>query len=320
MLSVTVSTNEDNALHKVFTTLENNENLDKEIMRLSSGEIVGEIPLLNTNRSGWRLTTTVKAVEKSVVLAISGQVLQTKLEQDINFAARFYRAISILHADRIQSTIDRLGRTKIAQGQPLKDVFFIFQFLHDSDIDWLLKVGRYHKIPANTILIHEQGAVDAFHLLFDGMIALSVSVNKRNPLEDAFAKMENQEVSGREIARLSKGDIIGETLFIDSRLPSTTAKTVKDSAILSIERRVLLAKLEQDIGFAARFYRQIASLLIHRLQKLQSQFSHSRHTHSKRQQLTDNNNQEDEIDTFSLDEIALASKRFDWILTQLKIQ
>lgn len=171
-------------------------------------------------------------------------------------------------------------------------------------------------------MIHERGAVDAFYLLLDGMISLSVSVDKRNPLEVAFAAMENQEVSGREIARLSKGEIIGETLFTDSRLPSTTAKTIKDSIILSIDRRLLLAKLEQDIGFAARFYRQIGSLLIHRLQKIQGPFNHSRRVHS-RQQSTQNiteDDSEDEIDTFSLDKIALASKKFDWILTQLKIQ
>lgn len=133
-LAVTVSTTENNSLHSAFKLLENNESLDKEIMRVSSGEIVGEIPLLNV----WRQNNAVKAIEHSVVLSISGQTLQAKLEQDINFAARFYRAIAILYADKIQSTIDRLGRTKIAQGQPLKDIFFIFELLHDSDFDWLL--------------------------------------------------------------------------------------------------------------------------------------------------------------------------------------
>lgn len=314
-LAVTIPTAENNILQNAFEALEQ-QNLDKEVTRLFSGEIIGEIPFLKS----WRPTSTVKAVEKSVVLSIPVETLQTKLEQDVNFATRFYRAITILFAEKIQNTINQLGRTNTVQNQPLKDVFFIFEFLYDSDIDWLLKVGHKQQIPANTTLIHERGAVDAFHLLLDGMVSLSVSVDKRNPLEVAFAAMENQEVSSREIAKLSKGEIIGETLFTDSRLPSTTAKTVKESSILSISRRVLLAKLEQDIGFAARFYRQIASLLIHRLQKLQSQFSYSRRVYSKRQPLTNNEGDEDEIDIYNLDKIALASKRFDWMLTQLKVQ
>ena len=314
-LAVTVSVTEKNLLQNAFEVLENRESLDKEITKLVSGEIVGQIPLLNT----WRNTTTVKAIEKSVILSISGQVLQTKLEQDIDFATRFYRAITILLADKIQSTINQLGRNNIIQIQPLKDIFYIFEFLYDSDIDWLLKVGYKQEILANTTFIHEQGALDAFYLLLDGMISLSVCGNKRNPLEVAFAAIENQEVSSREIARLSRGDIIGETLFTNSRLPSTTAKTIKNSIVLTINRRVLLAKLEQDIGFSARFYRQIATLLLHRLQKIQSQFSHSRRVYSQKPQLTKDVTEEDEIDTSSLEKIALSSKRFDWILTQLKI-
>ncbi|NJM22437.1 MAG: cyclic nucleotide-binding domain-containing protein [Richelia sp. RM2_1_2] len=306
---------EKNILQNAFELLEQRQSSDKEITRLFSGEIVGKMPPLNI----WQTSTAVKAVEQSVILSIPGDKLQGKLEQDVNFSARFYRLITILFANKIQNTINQLGSTSTAQAQPLKDIFFILEFLYDSDIDWLISAGKKQEIPANTTLIHEQGAVDAFYILFNGVVSLSVSADKRNALTAVFAAIENQEIPLREITRLSKGEIIGETLFTDSRLPSTTATTVTDSTVLSIDKRVLLGKLEQDIAFAARFYRQMATLLVHRLQKLHSQLRFSRHIYSKTQQLIEDIDREDEMDASSLDKIALSSKRFDWMLAQLKI-
>ncbi|MEL7241064.1 MAG: cyclic nucleotide-binding domain-containing protein [Cyanobacteria bacterium J06573_2] len=312
-LAVTIA-GEKNILQSAFELLEEHGGSDQEITRLVSGEIVGKTPLLNI----WQNHTSVKAVEKSVILSIPGKKLQTKLKQDINFAARFYRAITILFAEKIQSTINQLGSSNAAKAQPLKDIFFILEFLHDSDIDWLISAGQKQEIPADTKLIHEQGAVDAFYILLNGVISLSVAADKRSALTAAFAAMEDGEIPNREISRLSKGEIIGETLFTDSRLPSTTAKTVTDAILLSIDRRVLLGKLEQDVAFAARFYRQISTLLTHRLQKLYGQIKYSRHIYSQPQQLTQDMDEDDEMDAFSLDKIALSSKRFNWMLTQLK--
>lgn len=311
-LAITVP-EEKNILQNTFERLEQRGSSDKEITRLFRGEIIGRTPLLNI----WQTNTAVKAVEKSVILSIPGDVFQTKLEQDANFAAHFYRAITILFAEKIQNTINQLGFAKTVQTQSLKDIFFILEFLYDSDIDWLISAGQKLEIPADTTLIQEKGAVDAFYILFNGVISLSVAADKRNALTAAFAAIENGEIPNREIARLSKGEIIGETLFTDSRLPSTTAKTVTDSILLSIERRVLLGKLEQDVAFAARFYRQISTLLIHRLQKLHGQLKYSRHLYSKTQQLIKDMDEEDEIDTSFLDTISLSSKRFDWMLNQL---
>ncbi len=70
--------------------MEGVETVTQEIARLGSGEIVGEIPLLNVRA----ISTTVKAVENSLILLISQKELTAKLQQDIGFAARFYRAIA----------------------------------------------------------------------------------------------------------------------------------------------------------------------------------------------------------------------------------
>lgn len=315
MLTVTIGEPDNNPLTRAFAAIEGIETPNREIARLSSGEVVGEVPFIST-----RLTaTTVKAVEKSLVLSIPQQELAAKLQQDVSFASRFYRAIAIILSDRLQSMINQLGRSNIAQGQPLKDVLFVLEKLHDSDIDWMMNCGTQHKITANTVLIHEQGAVDALYILLSGIMSLSVSEDERNPLARAFAAMEDSEVKNREIAKLSKGEIIGETPFIDGRLPSATVKAIEDSLVLSISRQQLAAKLQQDTGFASRFYQVIATLLLNRFQVMLNHIGYGRRVYSQGQPLDENIEYEDELDSSVLDRMALAGKRFEWMQERLRV-
>jgi bacteriocin-type transport-associated protein len=315
ILTVSVSQADNNPLTRAFAAIEGGEISGREIARLSSGEVVGELPLIGNRPTA----TTIKAVEKSLVISIPQQKLAAKLQQDVGFASRFYRAIAIILSDRIQSTINQQGRKNLAQSQPLRDVLFVLGGLHDSDIDWITAYGKMQKILANTVLISERGLVDGLYILLDGAMSLSIDENERNPLARAFAAIEGSEISGREIARLSKGEIIGETPFIDGRLPLATVKAIEDSIVLSIERQELAAKLQQDIGFASRFYQVIATLLSQRLQGMLSQLGYGRRVYSKGLPLAKDVEYEDELNDNVLDRVALAGKRFDWMLGQLKV-
>jgi bacteriocin-type transport-associated protein len=316
ILKVTISQPDNNPLTRAFAAIEGNEILGREIARLCSGEVVGEIPFVNTRPTA----TTIQAVEKSLVMSIPQQELAAKLQQDVGFASRFYRAIAIMLSDRLQSTINQLGRSNLAQGQPLRDVLFILGELHDSDIDWMMACGTQQKIPANTVLIRERGTVDALYILLDGIMSLSITEDERNPLARAFAAIEGNEISGREIARLTKGEIIGETPFIDGRLPFATVKAMEDSIVLSIDRQEMAVKLQQDIGFASRFYRAIATLLSHRLQGMLSQLGYGRRVYSKGLPLAESAKYEDELNDSVLDGVAIAGKRFDWMLGRLTVR
>ncbi|NEU76291.1 cyclic nucleotide-binding domain-containing protein [Hassallia byssoidea VB512170] len=315
ILTVTVSQPENNPLARAFAAIEGSETSRREIARLSSGEVVGEIPFLGSRPT----TTTVKAVEKSLVMSIPQQQLAAKLLDDVGFASRFYRAIAIMLSDRLQSIINQLSRSNLAQGQPLKDVLCVLGEMNDSDIDWMMATGNPQKIPANTVLIHEQGPVDALYIILGGTMSVSISEDECNPLARAFAAIEGGEISEREIARLSKGEIVGETPFIDARLPSTTIKALEDSLVLSISRQQLAAKLQQDVGFASRFYRAIAIMLILRLQGMLSRLGYGRRVYSKGQPLDENIEYEDELDSNVLDRMAFAGKRFDWMQGRLKV-
>ncbi len=314
ILTVNISQPENNPLTRAFAALEGGEILGREVGRLSRGEVVGEIPFVSSRS----IATNIQAVEKSLVMSIPQQELAAKLQQDVGFGARFYRAIAILLADRIESTIHQLGRSKFTPSQPVKDVLFILGALHDSDIDWLMATGTPQKIPAHTTLIHERGPVDALYLVLDGTLSLSISLDDRNPLARAFAAIEGNEILGREVARLSKGEIIGETPFIDSRLPFATVKAIQETMVLSIPRQQLAAKLQQDVGFGSRFYRVIAILLYQRLQGMLSQLGYGRLVYSQGLPLAENLEYEDELNDSVLDGVALAGKRFDWMLGRLR--
>ena len=301
-LAVTLSQPDNNPLSRAFAAIEGGETSVREIARLSSGEVVGEIPFVSVSP----ISTTVKALDKSLLMSIPQRQLAAKLQQDAGFAARFYRVIAILLSDRLQSIASQLSRTKLIPSEPLKDVLFILGELHDSDIDWMIANGSRQETVAGTVLIHRGRPVEALYILLDGIITVSVTEDDRNPLTRAFEALDGGETSSREMTRLSRGEIVGETPFIDARLPSTTVKTVKDSLVLSIPRQRLAAKLQQDVGFASRFYRVIATLLSNRLQGMLSRLGYSRRVYSKGQPLDEADKYEHELDTRVLDHIAMA--------------
>jgi bacteriocin-type transport-associated protein len=312
-LIATVSQTRHNPLARAFATIEGDGTAGLEVARFSSGEVVGENSLI-----GVPSTTNIQALEKSLLMSIPLGQLAAKLKQDAGFSARFYRAIAILYSDRLQSLISRLGRSKLVQMQPIRDVLFIFGKLHDSDLDWFTANGKLKRIAPQEILLRQGGPVDALYVLLQGQMAVSISSNQDNPLTRIFATLEGNKASEQEIAKLYKGEIMGEATFIDGRLPYADIKAVEDSLVLAIARSELLAKLQQDVGFAARFYRAIATLLSDRFQGLLNRMGYRRHTYSPGQTLSEKVKYEDEIDSDILEQMSLAAVRFDWMLENLK--
>ncbi|MBE9113600.1 cyclic nucleotide-binding domain-containing protein [Nodosilinea sp. LEGE 07298] len=74
------------------------------IAHLATGEVVGEMSFVDSQPP----SATVSALETSIVLAISCTQLRHKLQQDIWFASRFYRALAILLSSRLRSTVKHL--------------------------------------------------------------------------------------------------------------------------------------------------------------------------------------------------------------------
>lgn len=314
-LVTTVARQDNNPLAQAFATLEGNSPSGFEILRLFSGEVVGENIFTGLKSQA----LTISAEDRCSVVSLPLKELKTKLGRDKGFAARFYRAIAILYLNRLEYLLEHLGRKNFSGNQAVRDVLYIFGQLHDSDLDWAIANGAIEKIPAQTTLVRQGRPVEALYLLLDGRMSVAFESNQHNPLTNIFATLEGIESSGQEIAKLYRGEIIGEAPFIDGRLPYATVTAVENSVVLALSRPLLIAKLQQDVGFSARFYQAISTLLADKLQGIISKISLGRRTYARSQSFNDPVISEDEIDADTLEQMSFAATRFNWMLGRLKV-
>lgn len=147
--------------------------------------------------------------------------------------------------------------------------------LSNQDIDWMLTAGDREEIDPGTVLIRQGQPLDALHIILDGALTVSLTRDNANPLGRAFAALEGGTLVGREITRLSSGEMVGEIPFMESYLPSTTVTAATKSSVLTISKTQLMQKLQQDQSFAAHLYRASAVLLANRLQQMMHNLGHS---------------------------------------------
>jgi len=76
-----------------------------ELVRLSEGEILGEMSLVDKSPP----SASVRVTKKTVFLALDQELLRRKMEEDAKFAANMYRAIACFLSMRMRATIANLG-------------------------------------------------------------------------------------------------------------------------------------------------------------------------------------------------------------------
>ena len=76
-----------------------------EINRLGVGDIIGEMSFLDAALP----SATVTAVGNGLALFLDKETLARKLEADVAFGCRFYRALAIFLADRLRGTVRRMS-------------------------------------------------------------------------------------------------------------------------------------------------------------------------------------------------------------------
>ncbi|HEY9794515.1 MAG TPA: cyclic nucleotide-binding domain-containing protein [Leptolyngbyaceae cyanobacterium] len=177
----------------------------------------------------------------------------------------------------------------------MKKVFFLLGELDDDDIDWMVATGRRDEVVAGTVLIQEGKPIDTLHILLEGTLSVSVAA-----------------LEGKTIARLTSGAVVGEMSFADARPPSATVQAVENSLVLSIPRAYLIEKLQEDLGFASRFYRAIAIFMSTRLRGTVRYLGYA-----KDQLLSEDTGSED-LSPEITDNVPLAKARFDWLLRRMK--
>src|SRR5579864_4164628 len=130
----------------------------------------------------------------------------------------------------------------------MRKALHMLGILDDIDVDWMASNGALQSISAGTVLVYEKRPIDCLYVLLEGQLTVNVG-----------------GVHGKQVAVLWPGEIVGEIAFVDSRRPTASVTAVQNSYLLVLPHEALSSKLTKDQGFAARFYRAIATFLADRL-------------------------------------------------------
>ena len=158
----------------------------------------------------------------------------------------------------------------------------------------MLSAGNRQLVPAGTSIIQEGKPIESLFVIIDGLMVAS-----------------RTDIAGRRAMR--SGEILGEISFVDSRAPAATVTAAEDSVVLAIPKAKLTEKIEQDVHFAARFYKAIAMFLSDRLRNHIGLPAYSADAG-----LDEGRAYSDEIDPAVLDNLAIAGARFTWLQKRLR--
>jgi CRP-like cAMP-binding protein len=273
---------------------------DIEIAQLSAGELVDEMSFIGDRAP----SVTVESMMPCQVIAVPKRKLRIKLEQDLDFAVRFYHEATISLSGRLRGLSSLLAQSKVLPGQSLRKVLYLFSVLNDNDIDWLTTYGRQEQSTTGTVLIQQGEPVEAIYFLLQGTLSVVITI----PVDGIATE--------REIAQRSSGEMVGEMSFVEIGNASATIRCAENSRILAIPQALLREKLQKDRGFASRLYHALAIILVDRLwdDLLRRGFSARAYAQD---QPVDDQYEEDEIPLDVLETTLLAGTRFKWMMNRL---
>lgn len=173
----------------------------------------------------------------------------------------------------------------------MRKVLYILSQLNDEDAEWLARTGRIVSCNDGDRLITEGVATQDLYFVLAGEVGVEVG-------------------GAGEVARLGRGEVIGEMSFVDSAPPSATIVAHQKAKVLAVDKRVIEERLRTDSGFAGRFYKAIAIFLADRLRSTMGRMRSDGGLRGD--QIMD-----DELDEGILDQLSLAGSRFDHMLSLL---
>lgn len=249
---------------------------------------------------------TIKVIDSSQILSVAKVKLAAKLEQDGDFASRFYHLLSLKLSAQLKGLSELLTQNQAAPSEPLRKVLLVFAILNDSDIAWMLAHGTPAKVSPGQLLIEQGKPVPAVYLLLDGTLGIFISLSNNGIPQE------------KEVAKSVKGEILGEMSFVETGMASATVKATENAWLLGLPQPLLAAKFAQDQGFAGRFYRAIAVVLANRWRDRLMRRGFATLVQDQTSMLSEDIEAEDELDFDVLEGTTIAGTRFDWLIRQLR--
>ena len=282
-----------------------------QIDELNPGEVIGIETLFGRSEM-----TRVETLEPALVMALPVAKVQQKLQEDIAFAAHFYRAIAVILSSRLRRIFEQPNRIQFWGDRSTKEVLSIFGELRDSDVDWLASFGHTAAIAKDQVVLQAARPVDALYIMLDGQMCISAPQQGQfNPLVLCFGEADDNGRDQPAFTTISKGGMPGIISFLDFRPLPVTIRTVKDSLVFAVPRQTLVTKLQVDDSFASRFYRVIAIEVLELLQAVSSQLVHPAAVN----QTADDKHWDEELDMADLEQMSEGAKKFNWMLSQLGV-
>jgi len=169
---------------------------------------------------------------------------------------------------------------------------FLIGGLSDDDLRWIVYKAKVETIPSGERLIYEGRPINALYFVLSGLLSVVIG--------------ENED---RELAQITKGEVVGEISFIDSRPPLATVKARKITQVLAISRFELNSKLHSDFKFAARFYPGLSLCLASRMRGTIRRLGY--------EDLIEHEEETDELSSQTQEFLALAQAKFNWLVQSL---
>lgn len=176
-----------------------------------------------------------------------------------------------------------------------KKAFLILGQLNNDDLDWIIQKAKKETITPGTVLIYEGRQIDALYIVLKGMLSVLIDGE-----------------SQKELAQISSGEIVGEISLIDTRPPLATVKAIAETQLLAIPRRHLVVKLQQDMGFASRFYYGISLCLSDRMRGTVRRLEYGRQIDEL--ELIPPDTETEDINPSVLQSLALAEAKLNWLM------
>lgn len=173
----------------------------------------------------------------------------------------------------------------------MRKALYMMGILDDSDLEWMASQGTEQQVPAGTMLIQKGSPIGSLFIILDGKLSIWPAPGRSKDTVSLFC-----------------GEILGEMSFVDSRLPLASVGAADDSHVLAIPRDKLREKLEQDSGFAARFYRAVAVFLADRFRTTVAHLGYAD---------VQDEGLEDELDEAWMNDISMGAARFEKLLKKL---
>ncbi|MDC3251644.1 cyclic nucleotide-binding domain-containing protein [Planctomycetota bacterium] len=178
----------------------------------------------------------------------------------------------------------------------MRNSLIILGVLEDQDIDWFVRVGNKNSLQEGDCLIEEGQHIEFLGFVLEGSL-----------------KVTSLADTDKVLTTVYPGEIVGEVSLLDSRPPKVTLLALEPSVVLKISRSVLNTKLQNDSGFASRFYKAIGVCLAQRLIHLTQTSLTISHLRTAESQETEGENISI-VDPDVLEALSLASRRFEYLL------